>query len=285
MTKNTLILILSCCIVLLSAAVLAVGPISNKKIGTTWGYQNCNLIGDQIDTLEYDSQRLKDMEHLCNRQKAMYDLEYCAFIINVVAGFICADLALLHYMEISKDFDVQAGGISFAAGLIGLVLSVTYVCYNGYIFNNDIAYLEIGFNHGNFDFITGNAIEKLYSNGAKEQWNGQEYVTTYEDNRDTFAQFIKYKDLIKSQYNFDSDYYKKYNGYIETDGEIYKCRESSPDSNCKYIYKSPETENTNRELYNRWLTALILGCVVALCNLGLLVFGLFSFANFGSFMN
>ena len=284
MKKNTLILIISTLIALLSGAILAVGPITNKKIGTNWGYQNCGLISDQIDLLEHDSQRLKDMRYLCRRQKAMYDMEYCAFIINVIAGFICADLALLHYMEISKDFEVKAGFISCAGGLIGFVLSLVYVCYSGYMFTHDIAYLDISFDHDYFDYQSYRAIEKLYSNGASQKWDGKEYVYEYEKDRRAYAKYIKYKDLGKKQYNYDDDYYKKYQGYIEIDGDIYNCHENAARKTCSYLYPEPETETSNRELYNRWLTALILACFVVLFDLFLAVLGLFSLANFGSFL-
>ena len=111
-------------------------------------------------------------------------------------------------------------------------------------------------------------------------------MTDYENGGDTLAGFIKYKDLGKSEYNYDSDYYKKYRGYIETTGEIYKCQESRYDSSCEYIYHEPATDSTNKELYDRWLTALILACVTTLFNLLLAFFGVCMFANFGnSFLN
>ena len=281
MKKNTLILIISCCIVLVSAAILAVGPITNKKIGTNWGYQNCGLLADQTESQKDDIQKLKDMKNLCRRQKTMYDLEYGAFIINVIAGFISFDLALLHYMDISKDFEIKAGVISCAAGFIGLVLSLVYACYNGYIFTKDVAYMELNFNHDNYDFITDYCVSKLYSNGASQHLVEGEYITDYENDRKSHAQCIRYKDLGKSQYNYDNDYYKKYNGYTDPIDDIYKCRESSYASNCEYLYALPETDSTNKELYNRWLTALILACFVAFCDLLLTLLGVLSFANFG----
>ena len=62
MNKNTIVLILSFCIAIISAAILAVGPITNKKIGANWGIQNCGLIDDQLDTLTYDSEKLNEFE-------------------------------------------------------------------------------------------------------------------------------------------------------------------------------------------------------------------------------
>lgn len=288
MSKNTLILIFSICMVILSAIILAVGPITNKKIGANWGYLNCGLIDDQKDSLSYDSEKLKDMRNLCRRQSVMYNMEYCAFIINIVAGIICADLAILQHMGIAKDFEIQTGVIASVGGLIGFVLTLVYVCYSGYIFTKDTAYLEINFNYGNLDYIESKAILKLYSNGASAEWDGKKFVTKYEDDEDYYDRFIKYKDLGKSRYNYDSDYYKKYLGYIEATGEIFNCQETkyNLNSSCKYLYHEPTEENTNLDLYNRWLTAIILACFVLLCTLFLVLMGVFSFTNFGiGFLN
>ena len=281
MKKNILIFIFSLCILALSVIILSIGPITNKKIGENWGYQNCDIISDQIDILNEDTEKLKKMDALCRREKAMYDLEYCAFIINIIASFICADLALLEYMGISKDFDLKAGLIAFISGIIGFILTLVYICYSGYIFTNDIAYMKLNINYGDFNFNTGKAIEKLYSNGASLKWDGYNFIPEYYNDRDTFSQFIKYKDLGKSQYNYDSEYYKKYQGYIDVNGEIYHCHDAQND--CKYVYKEPETDNTNKELYNRWISSLILACFTLVCNFGLGIFGFFIFTNICNF--
>ena len=281
MKKNILIFIFSLCILALSVIILSIGPITNKKIGENWGHQNCDIISDQIDILNEDTEKLKKMDALCRREKAMYDLEYCAFIINIIASFICADLALLEYMGISKDFDLKAGLIAFISGIIGFILTLVYICYSGYIFTNDIAYMKLNINYGDFNFNTGKAIEKLYSNGASLKWDGYNFIPEYYNDRDTFSQFIKYKDLGKSQYNYDSGYYKKYQGYIDVNGEIYHCHDAQND--CKYVYKEPETDNTNKELYNRWISSLILACFTLVCNLGLGIFGFFIFTNICNF--
>lgn len=283
MTKNTLILIFSLCILVFSVIILSIGPITNKKIGTDWGYQNCDIISDQIDILTEETEKLKTMNYLCRREKAMYDLEYCAFIINIIAGFICADLALLHSMNISKDFEIKTGIIACASGFICFILTLVYICYSGYIFTNDVAFMKLNINYDNFNFDTEKAIEKLYSNGASLKFDGYDYFSEYHNDRDTFARFIKYKDLGKSQYNYDSDYYKKYQGYIDPNGEINLCHEIGHD--CKYIYKEPVLENTNKELYNRWVSTIIFACLTLICNLGLAIFGLFLFTNICNFFD
>ena len=66
--------------------------------------------------------------------------------------------------------------------------------------------MKLNINFGNFNFDTGKAIEKLYSNDASLKFDGYNYLPEYYYDRDTFARFIKYKDLGKSQYNYDSDY-------------------------------------------------------------------------------
>lgn len=146
------------------------------------------------------------MNFLCLREKAMYDLEYCAFIINIITSFICVDLALLNIMNISKDFEIKTGIIACASGFICFILTFVYICYSGYISTNNISFMKLNINFGNFNFDTGKAIEKLYSNGASLKFDGYNYLPEYYYDRDTFDGFIKYKDLGKSQYNYDSDY-------------------------------------------------------------------------------
>ena len=287
MTKIEMLLILSICTLLISGTILAIGPITNKKIGTKWGYQNCGLISDQSNLLNYDSESLKKMKNLCRREKVMYDLEYGAFIINVVVGFICADLALLHYLGIGKEFEIKTGVIGFASGLIGFVLTLVYICYSGYILTNDVAYIEFDINPISFGFNTLKCIEKLYSNGAlsKKSSNG-DYLPVYFDDRDDFAQYIKYKDLGDSIYNYDSDYYKAYNGYNDHNDERLTCQIGSVSTNnCKYLYAPHIEDMNNKDLYDRWVTALVLACVTLVSNLGLIIFGFFLFTNFGSFMD
>ena len=287
MKKISIVLIISTCILFLSAIILAVGPITNKKIGVNWGYQNCGLISDQSDLLNYDSEILKKMKNLCRREKAMYDLEYCAFIINIVVSFICADLALLHYMSIGKEFEIQTGVICFVGGIIGFILTLVYICYSGYIFTNDTAFMELDMNPLTFGFDTTNCIEKLYSNGAslKRTSNG-DYLPIYYNDRDDYPQFIKYKDLSDSLYNYDNDYYKAFQGYSDHSDERLTCQiTSSQNNNCNYLYASPKEDNSNKELYDRWITALIFACFDLVCCLILGIFGFFLFTNFGTFMD
>ena len=52
-------------------------------------------------------------------------------------------------------------------------------------------------------------------------------------------------------------------------------------TSCDYLYGEPKYETTNKYLYDRWLAALILACLVLLCDLGLAFFGFMHCSNFG----
>ena len=127
MNKIFIFCLLATCTVILSVVVLAVGPITNKLIGSSWGMLNCQVLSDQEKLLKGDITKLKNMKNLCYRQKTMHDMEYTSFIINIVLSFICADLALLHYIGIGKDFEMKTGVIGLVSGVIGFILTLVYV--------------------------------------------------------------------------------------------------------------------------------------------------------------
>ena len=117
----------------------------------------------------------------------MHDLEFAALIINLVLGFVCANFSLLHYLDVGKDFEKKTGLIGFVTGIIGFIITFVYVCYNGYIFNNDIAY-------GEYSFTTYNYIgrvDKLFSNGATLKWDGTQFITPYANDNSDYSQWIK----------------------------------------------------------------------------------------------
>ena len=51
MNYSLLFFIFGTCTVILSIITISVGPITNKIIGNSWGYLNCELISDQIKLL------------------------------------------------------------------------------------------------------------------------------------------------------------------------------------------------------------------------------------------
>lgn len=276
MNKTLIFLCFSTAILVFSIIVVCVSPIINNfenqelrwKI-SSWRTLNCQIFADKenADNVQLDEiQRFKKLKKICYRKKAMHDLEYAALIINLIFGFVCANFSLLHYLGVGKDFEKKTGLIGLIFGIIGFIIILVYVCYNGYIFDNDIAYGEY-----NGSRYLGK-VDKLYSNGAtrkKDETNSFIYV--YNNDNTDFSEFAKFKDLGKKQYNYNSKFYKTY--VSSTDCKSYNLQ-------CEYIYEtSPTTSVENKELYDRWLTTLILSIFILISNIGLLIFGFLLFKS------
>ena len=306
MNKTLIFLIISCSILVLSAIIICIAPIINNievKISTThiwkpanWRNLNCAIFADKekSENLELDQlQKIIKNKNLCYRQKAMYGLEYSAFIINVILSFVCADLTLLHFLNIGKNFEKTTGLIGLISGIIGFVLTLVYVCYSGYIFNNDIAYGIL-----DTSSLTLNKppyFYKLYSNGARYKYNGQKYIKVNDNDKRENGQYLLYKDLGQKQYNYDSEYYDTYSkNKIINNNNIEDCNinnvfndintiNTQPRSKngevCQYLYNTPTTSVENRYIYDRWLTSLILAVIIVVINLGLAMFGVLLFKS------
>ena len=142
--KKTLFLILSGAIVIFSIICICSGPVISGTIPlvSNWKTKNCQLLTDELKYLEDNNgaeSQIKDKRkerNKCNRDKAMYGLEYSSLIIDVICGFVCTILGLLHYFDIAKPFEKVTGIIGLATGIIGFVLTFVYVIYSGYIFTN-----------------------------------------------------------------------------------------------------------------------------------------------------
>ena len=297
MNKTLIFLIISTSILVLSAVVICVAPIINDiqvdlSDGTTtfiwkpsdWRNLNCQIFADQekADTLTLDQmQEYKKIKNICYRQKAMHALEYSAFVIDAILAFVCADLTLLHYLNIGKDFEKKTGIIGIISGIIGCIITLVYACYSGYIFNNDIAYGIV--DDSTLQFNTPTNFKKLFPNGALYKWDGNKYITVNENDKSENAQYLLYKDLGEKQYNYDTEYYKTYSEKTPVSGtDILDCNinaqynlanPTTQITTCEYLYFTPETDVKNKYIYDRWLTALVLSIIIVAFNLGLLIFG------------
>ena len=136
--KRTLFLAFSGAILIFAIISICCAPIINGDIigADSWKTNNCKLKEDAYKLAKTDDN--KRAKNLCNRQKAMYGLEYSSLIIDVVLGFICTILGLLHYFDVAKPFEKISGIIGLSTGIIGFILTLVYICYSGYIFTNDI---------------------------------------------------------------------------------------------------------------------------------------------------
>ena len=55
-------------------------------------------------------------------------------IFNIVIGFVCALLGLLHLFDTNKEMVPRTGLIGLGCGFVGLVLSFIYVIFNGIVY-------------------------------------------------------------------------------------------------------------------------------------------------------
>ena len=311
MNKTLIFLIIATSILVLSAIVICISPIINnievtvtREDGTAdiwrpadWKNLNCQLFSDYIerDSIAlYIFQKYRKFKNICYRQKAMYGLENSVFIINIILAFICADLTLLHYLNVGKSFEKKTGLVGLISGIIGFILTLVYVCYSGYIFNNDVAFGII--NDFNYYKPLNTYFPKLYPNGAlykfevtdSDNGNGK-YIKVSEEEKGEYPSNLLYKDLGKTQYNYNTEYYQTYMKKIppmsgRNDCNIGKqyvlpASTNSRINNCDYLYYYPNDSSINKYIYDRWLTALILSIFIVLCSVALAIFGFLLFKS------
>jgi hypothetical protein len=277
MNKLVIFLFIAAAILIFSIISISVAPIINliKPEFSQWGKFNCQYYADIAKYSDSLDEKFKNEEkrNLCYRQNAMYGLEYSSFIIDIGLGFICAQLALFHYFQIGKSFIKYTGLIGLIGGAIGFILTLVYVCFSGYIFTNDTAFKY----PDNAD--SGPFINKLYPNGASYKYAIQNVQTSakiypYSNDKSYDSQYIKYKDLGDSQYNYDKKFYEAYYGLRSTGSATCKTIFSS---SCEYYYDKIYDNNENKYLYDRWCLSLVLSVFITISNIGLLIFGFLLF--------
>ena len=254
-------LIISLSIIGFSVITLSSAPLINNKDIEDKVYENCQYFADRVEISKDLDEKYKYRREktLCERRKAMYGLEYGSFIFDIIFGFFCGFLSFLQYLNIGKDFKKNTGLIGLITGIIGFILTFIYFIYSAYIFTNDVY----------------NQVEKLYSNGAKFKISNGDEITIYKGDTKDDSQYVKFNELGKKQYNYDSDYYRLYH---END----LCTEESGNrANCEYIYAVPKEDFKNKYIYDRWTTTLIFAFLISVCNLGLALFGFLIFFQKG----
>ena len=222
-------------------------------------------------------------------------MEYTSFIFDIVIGFVCGLLGLLHYLDLKKEFVSKTGLIGLGCGIVGFVLTFVYVVYNGIVYTS----------YGNNEY-------KRDSNGAFAEWKGNHYECFYYDEPENYhSKYAKYSDLIQKQYNYDKDLKHEFDSLTS---EAHNCKSDSYSStyttdiddcakneyirqnnqktytvgsetkNCKYLYvQNAIDEVENKDLSDRFLATLILSLFVCLANIGLALFGFLLFRTPGEF--
>ena len=292
MGKGLIFFCCACCIFVLTIINLSIGPVISKTVGggngntnlnIAWGTANCESLKDQKDDVTNCDDACKkgwdSRIDYCTRAKGMHDMEYTAFIFDIVIGFVCGLIGLLHLFDLKKDFVSNTGLIGLICGIVGFVLTFVYVIFNGMVF-------------------TGQYSGEIERDGdgvyAEKTSTTDKFKCLYsDDSGDYFGGYAKFSDLNKKQYNYKHNFYSSdLPTSCVTDTYYSSClRGSGPEitvtspiyTNCKFLYVEQPTEITNKDIFDRFLTALILSLIVCLANIGLALFGFLLFRTPGDF--
>jgi len=316
MNKTLIFFCISCCLLVFSIIVICTGPIINDILGSanTWRTLNCQQYSDRRkyvedkksitndDAKDNFNKYMKKGQHLCERQKAFYGLEYAALVSDLFFGVLCSLLSLLHYFGVGNYCQKVTGIIGLTCGIIGFVLTLVYIIYSGYIFTNDGPGKEYGTSIllSNFASTVSHydhdkAIYKLDKDRAFAEWKEGKYECFYydKDKDDEDSIFAKYNDLGKKQYNYHKDF-----KYAETNSEYKKCdiegisaisdiwtactTTITKQPNCDKLYYSGNDEADDisfKYAYDKWVTSIIFGCFIIALNIGLALFGFLLFSD------
>ena len=288
MNSKLFFVIFACAVVILSVITICVAPIINNVNGfRAYRSLNCKPYKDKYDFNKKhnadsdDLDKFKRILNRCNRYKAMIDLEYTSLIMDLVLGVICCLLGLLHYFDQAKYFEKITGIIGIASGAIGFILTIIYVGYSGYIFDNG----------------SSNQV-KLYSNGARIKIENSKPVYPYDKEKaekNSELEFAKFKELGKKQYNYNSKFYKEFE--LEQSSKYENCKYSyftngaeNPfvlrqftDNNCEYVWYTSDLKKDSyyKYIFDMWLTSIIFSSFIFVCDLGLALFGFLLFKDSG----
>ena len=308
--KKTLFLVFSGAIVIFSIISICSAPILNKVLteSNDWKTLNCQKDSDEYkhakDTSSLTDNQKKEYKrgiNLCNRKKAMYGLEYSSLIIDVILGFICLILGLLHYFDVAKPFEKVTGIIGLATSIIGFILTLVYIIYSGYIFTNDSP-------DKNYDSNSNYDLYKADSKGIFAKWDDSEkkYKCEYYDKDNNNAIYAKYNEMGKKIYNYNKDVsqtestspvkkcsYTKYTAGSTNLLTPLNCNDnqgfvgigiaSKFEGDCDALYIDYSFSGyENKYIYDRWVTTIIFACFIIACDIGLAIFSFLLFKSDGS---
>ena len=228
-------------------------------------------------------------------------MEYTSFIFDIVIGFVCGLIGLLHLFDLKKDFVSNTGLIGLICGVVGFALTFVYVVFNGLVYTTVYAMEE--------DLSDG--IIKRNGDYAIAEKDGNKFKCLYFDHKkNIYSKYAKISDLGKKQYNYDKDgiedYIKAATAHpscvdtssaiadLCTDYETITSTEIGSGSfdSCDLIYIArnkivsnnlPKEGIENKDISDRFLTTLILSLIVCLANIGLALFGFLLFRTPGDF--
>ena len=277
----------SCIILVLATINMGVGPIMNKKLGTSWGNANCEKMANDYEDEKKSNPSMDELTkeereyniNQCKNKKTMYNMEYTSFVFNIVIGFIGV---LIGLYGLQNEIIPKSGTIGMACGFVGLALTIVYVIFNIIVYTSyyDTQYYKVD------------------SDGAFAEREGTRYKCYYFKEKEDFRSlYAKYSDLIKSQYNYNkelSDSFKnereKRYGCTVNDGSIALCaldeyldipvtyiNENNENAPCSKLYYHDSYNEfddfSNYDKSARILTTLIFSILIILCYFGFIFSG------------
>ena len=306
--NNTLIfLCIASTLLAFSIIVVNTSPAING-LAAGWKDLNCQQYSDFHDYIEEKGavatkeeylKLSKEGRNVCNRQKAMHGLEYASIVCDIVLGFICAFLSLLHFLGVGPVYEKVTGIIGIASGVICFILTLVYVIYSGYIFTNDNYGLSFSVSSSGISKEYG-SILKLDEDGVFAKLVSGKYECVYYDKDDESKFYAKYNELGQKRYNYNKD-------YIDPNSKFSKCRFQYsytdshsitqtiyypdysrcangitpviPDCDVLYIHHN---NFRNKYYYDKWVTSIIFDVLNIALALGLAVFGFLLFKGSNS---
>ena len=277
----------SCIILVLATINMGVGPIMNKKLGTSWGNANCEKMANDYEDEKKSNPSMDELTkeereyniNQCKNKKTMYNMEYTSFVFNIVIGFIGV---LIGLYGLQNEVIPKSGTVGMACGVVGLALTLVYAIFNIIVYTSyyDTQYYKVD------------------SDGAFAEREGTRYKCYYFKEKEDFRSlYAKYSDLIKSQYNYNkelSDSFKnereKRYGCTVNDGSIALCaldeyldipvtyiNENNENAPCSKLYYHDSYNEfddfSNYDKSARILTTLIVSILIILCYLGFIFSG------------
>ena len=330
MGKGLLFLCCSCFILVLTIVNLSIGPITSGAVKnffssgySDWGILNLKSAKDSWDAAKDNDQCDDDCVkygakygyQAFQRAKGMHDMEYTAFIFDIVIGFICGLLGLLHLFDLKKDFVSNTGLIGLICGVVGFVLTLVYIIFNGLVYTT--VYMSDG-------LVSDDGIIKRDGDYliAKKEGTSKFKCLYFDHKKNGNSKFAKISDLGKKQYNYDKDAMKDVSDDCQDNGYLYSSGGSGVEStsnliaalcageetpslatinglyfesdgttakqfdSCDKIYIDEDQLTSgihNKDLSDRFLTTLILSLFVCLASIGLALFGFLLFRTPGDF--
>jgi hypothetical protein len=299
---------LSCGVLVFGIIFIGTAPIINGVVGKDWNIQNCQKLKDIKDfynkadineaTKELYLDYIQRGETICEDKKAMYGLEYASIIVNIIFGFACGFSALLHNLDMGKNFIKMTGLIGSCFNFVGFFLIFMYICYSSFLFSNESPDMEYIDSNGGPGYYKGTV--KLYSDGSFAKWDESKtrYICYNYDINNILKFYAKYNDLGKKQYNYNKDILNPNSkiskcvlasGQVPTDvcehGDLYidasrpQYNDGNSNKKCETLHLNYNSFD-NEYLFNRWITTIIFASFIAVCDLGLIFFGIRIFFSY-----